>query len=268
MLLGLAAVAAVLALSSRGTSVNFLFSRDLTRVQMEFVNFVAKFGRVYGSSEEFNERFAVFQSNLAFIEATNAKDLEYKLAVNQFADMTYEEFASIYLKTKKNTDRSGHEVLPVGTHGHSKDWRAVHAVTSVKDQGSCGSCWAFSATGVIESAHFIKAGQKAGDLVDLSEQQLVDCISTKDSHGCDGGLMTDAFDYVKLNGQTSTAEYRYTGRDGKCKKFTPTTSVSASFHVTPGNNDAMMSAIDFEPIAVAVAAGVEFMFYGSGVLSC
>ena len=159
--------------------------------------FKNRYNKVYGNKSIENYRHDIFDYNVEKIK--NHKHDSYKLGVNEFTDLTHEEFFGNYILDEghyinfakcKHIDYS-HIMLGVPK---SQDWRIKNAVTPVKNQGQCGSCWAFSAVGAIEGIMSISSGK----LVDLSEQQVVDC-STIDQ-GCQGGLMTNAFDYVIENG--------------------------------------------------------------------
>jgi len=192
------------------------------------------------------------------------------MAVNEFADMTFEEFHA--KMTGYNRVQMGHLRSMNGPHQNVKapaasvDWRTKGAVTPIKNQQQCGSCWAFSATGSMEGAHQIKTG----NLVSLSEQQLVDCSGAEGNMGCDGGLMDYAFQFVIDNkGITSETQYPYTAQDGTCQtNVTSVTTISSFTDVTSGSETALLSAVNIGPVSVAIEADQPcFQFYSGGILS-
>jgi len=167
--------------------------------QEEFVAYVKQFNKVYTADELFS-RFQNFVDNKKAIEAHNAKGLSWEMGVNQFSDLTPKEFSDVYMgyiPRQNDFARSQNEhVAPEGqVLADSLDWRTKGAVTPIKDQGQCGSCWAFSTTGSVEGANQIKSGK----LESLAEQQLVDCAGSSGNQGCNGGLMDDAFEYIIKN---------------------------------------------------------------------
>merc|ERR1711943_99745 len=136
------------------------------------------------------------------------------MGVNQFTDLTLEEFQALNIRGFVKSGERGlaylgeHEDTEVAA---SVDWRSKGAVTPVKNQGQCGSCWAFSTTGSVEAAYFLKHGT----LKSFSEQQLVDCAGGRyHNNGCHGGLMDYAFQYIESNPLELESDYRYTARDG------------------------------------------------------
>jgi len=243
-----------------------------THLQEEWELFKITHGKTYTEVEE-KFRMQVFLDNRQGIARHNTRHLNgevsYTLAMNKYGDLLHHEFVTTMNGyTDKNNTKIGNSVtfmkpanieLPVNV-----DWRSEGAVTPVKDQGACGSCWAFSATGALEGQHF----RKTGELVSLSEQNLVDC--SDENGGCNGGLMDYAFLYVKDNGGIDTeASYPYEGRDRSCR-FKPANigATAEGFNdIKSGDEDALKAAIaTVGPISVAIdASHSSFQFYSKGV---
>jgi len=215
-------------------------------------------------------RFDTFRQNAAKVVAHNAKGLSWTMALNEFADLTSDEFAAKYIGGfrpqvgPKNYELSHLRSVDVPS---SIDWSTKGAVTPIKNQGQCGSCWAFSTTGSTEGVNFIATNK----LVSLSEQQLVDCSGSYGNQGCNGGLMDNAFQYIIHNGGLCTEEaYPYEGADGTCKSSTCTSAVTISGYkdVPQDSDSAMMSAVAQNPVSVAIEADQSaFQFYAGGVLT-
>jgi C1A family cysteine protease len=167
-----------------------------------FLGYVAEFNKDYSDAVEMAHRFSIFKQNLDIVNAHNAKESSFKMGINQFSDLTDEEFKATHTGfRKKNASLRGEykcEVdVPSKDIKSSIDWRELNKVTPVKDQGSCGSCWAFSATGTLEAHWLVEDDPHRTSKPDFAEQELVDCVYPEDQDTCQtGGEMVDAFKYL------------------------------------------------------------------------
>ncbi|CAE5959534.1 unnamed protein product [Arabidopsis arenosa] len=227
-------------------------------------------GQNQNSLVEKDRRFEIFKDNLRFIDDHNEKNLSYRLGLTRFADLTNDEYRSKFLgaKMEKKGERrtSQRYEARVGDElPESIDWRKKGAVAEVKDQGSCGSCWAFSTIGAVEGINQIVTG----DLITLSEQELVDC-DTSYNEGCNGGLMDYAFEFIIKNGGIDTdKDYPYKGVDGTCdqiRKNAKVVTIDSYEDVPTYSEDSLKKAVAHQPVSVAIEAGGRaFQLYDSGI---
>jgi len=206
----------------------------------------------------------------------NSNNYTFKMRLNQFADLTTDEFLLAVHGHSKSCFQSTKSVLksisssqsePINNNPISVDWTTKGVVTPVKNQGSCGSCWSFSATGATECRMAIATG----NLTSLSEQELIDCSKSEGNDGCNGGLMDNAFQYIMKGGLCSEDEYPYKAQDGECQASTCGTKydqIGNYSDVTIDSDTALENAVATGCVSVAIEADQSsFQFYSTGVLS-
>uniref|UniRef100_A0A0A9AQG0 Uncharacterized protein n=1 Tax=Arundo donax TaxID=35708 RepID=A0A0A9AQG0_ARUDO len=234
-----------------------------------FEEWVAKYRKAYSSFEEKLRRFEVFKDNLKHIDEINKKVSSYWLGLNEFADLTHDEFKAAYLGLRPSRDGSSGSFRYGGVSADdvpkAVDWRDKGAVTEGKNQGQCGSCWAFSTVAAVEGINQIVTG----NLTSLSEQELIDC-STDGNNGCDGGMMDYAFSYIAGSGGLHTEEaYPYLMEEGDCDEKAGSEQVVtiSGYEDVPANDEqALVKALAHQPVSVAIeASGRHFQFYEGGV---
>jgi hypothetical protein len=249
--------------------------------QLLFSKWMTQHSKKY-ETKDFFHRYNVFKHNMDYVFTHNQKNTSYTLAMNPFGDMTSKEFVATHNGYKpRSRDFVKSKLAPVApVHAvkapASVDWRTKGAVTPIKNQGQCGSCWSFSTTGSVEGAVSIREGKPA---VGLSEQQLMDCSQAEGNEGCNGGLMDDAFQYIidndKKGGLCTEEEYPYQGVQGKCRAYSicagnkGVATISAFTDVVPsqaGSDSDLQAAVAIGPTSIAIEADqMDFQFYSSGV---
>jgi len=215
--------------------------------------------------EEFLSRYNIFKSNMDFVESHNAANKSFAVAMNKFGDLSAEEFGRFFLGTRVSVSTAVRQVSAPGANPAQWDWRTKGAVTAIKNQGQCGSCWSFSTTGSTEGCHFLTTKK----LVSLSEQNLMDCSTSQGNQGCDGGLMTQAMDYIISNkGIDTESSYPYTAQDGTChyKAANSGATLKSYINVNQGDENDLQDKVYLGPTSVAIdASHSSFQFYSSGV---
>jgi hypothetical protein len=266
---------------SNGVAVEYNLIEENIRLELhprwvDFLHFIEMFNKKYLDSE-LEQRFTIFLKNLELIENHN---YSFELGLNPFSDLSQEEFEEY----TKGGYIPRQELLPIKRRGLLRfgrttscsqfkttsqslpdaiDWRQRNAVTEVKDQGQCGSCWSFSATGSMEGAWAIKTGK----LVRFSEQQLIDCSIVYGNSGCQGGLMEAAFEYVIDKSACSENDLPYRANGGLCSGCRSVAHFSSCVDVTRNNQLHLKEAVSIGPVSVAIEAdAVIFQFYKNGIV--
>jgi len=245
-----------------------IFAED-SLVFQRFTEFTHKYNKVYASVEEFQTRYENFKNNLIEVLAADQFSGNHTRGITKFSDLTKAEFKAQYLTLQHKAgwcQSSSPSFLVEQSHvADSLDWRAKGKVSPIKDQGQCGSCWAFSTVAYLESQSLI-VNNKA---LTYSEQQLVDCDRDADA-GCNGGLMQTAFNYIEENGIESDTKYPYKARDQTCKfdKASVIAKVANVQCYEDVTNDQIKQYLNsVGPLSIAVDA-TDFQSYDSGILSC
>jgi len=240
--------------------------------QDAFVSWMQKYNKAYLPDEMF-ARFDIFKQHYDDVLKHNAGNYTWKIDLNQFSDLTLEEFRATYLRYDALPRTGGNRITlealralnkgPSAYPSGAVDWTTKGVVTGVKDQGQCGSCWTFGTTGGLEGAIAIKKGH----LTSLSEQQLVDCGAPYGGAGCNGGSNDIGYNYAQKNGLCTEQAYPYTAKDGTCKSSSCTmsadTKIAGYTHVPHGDNG-LGAGVDITPISIGIDADY-WGSYSSGV---
>jgi C1A family cysteine protease len=241
--------------------------------KLAFKQWQKEFDRTYANYEEESAAFLTFLDNWVRVITENSKGHTYELQLNQFADMNSDEFRT-YIhgngescvlpeERKVISSDSGEEAVATCS---SVDWVSMGKVNPVKNQGGCGSCWAFSAVACVESRYAIAKGT----LNSLSEQELVDCSGSYGNAGCSGGWMDNGFKYIEANnGLALESDYAYTATDGTCEssKYTHYDPITGYKDVSADSSSALAAALCDGPVSIAIEADqYAFQFYSGGVL--
>ncbi|XP_065870882.1 cysteine proteinase mucunain-like [Euphorbia lathyris] len=249
--------------------------RSEAQIRRMYEIWLVRHHKSYNALGEKERRFQIFKDNLKFIDEHNSLNLTYKVGLNRFADLSNEEYRSMFLGTRMERKnllnskvKSQRYLFNVGDDlPENVDWREKGAVAAVKDQGQCGSCWAFSTVASVEGINQIVTG----DLISLSEQELVDCDRSY-NQGCNGGLMDYGFQFIIKNGGIDTEQdYPYKAADNVCdpnRKNTKVVSIDGFEDVPENDEKSLMKAVAHQPVSVAIEAGGRaFQLYQSGVFT-
>jgi len=238
----------------------------ISETEFAFMNYISEYGKNYSSIQEYEFRLAQFVRTHEGIIAENADPTHtYVAGHNKMSDWTPAEYKALLTYTAMPESEKNYEDFEPVVNASPIDWRSKGDVQAIKDQGQCGSCWAFSTISAVESGWRIKHG---GALQNLSEQLLVDCDTG--CYGCNGGWQYKGFNYFKTHGAMTESSYPYTARDGSCKYSSNNTGVKTTGYtnVSADNPTAMKNALANQPIAVSIEAD-KFCFqsYSSGIFN-
>ena len=234
-----------------------------------FSLFKKQYNKQYSSKNEELKRFAIFANTFQAIEDVNNQDKPYKLAVYEFADLTEQEFAQKYLRKPEKITFSGSvdQNIKYNLKDNEVDWQALGLIARVKDQGTCGSCWAFGAIGAAEMIYNKQSNRKFKDFIELSEQDLVDCCHAENTNGCNGGEPIDAMTCL-TSGVASEKDYPYLAYDSQCADIKKEFASKGYVQIEKGNNEELLIVLLNQAIDIGVnAAAFNFRFFKSGVIT-
>ena len=236
---------------------NGIFGLSLNSTYMQNYNeYIQKYNKSFS-----NDNFIVFKNNSMLVDTVNNQNKSYTLELNMFSDNYPQQFNEFTIKEPNihhNLDLD--DIVP-----ENVDWRNKNAVTHVKNQLDCGSCWAFSTTGAVEAVVAIKTGK----LHNISEQQLVDCSSDEGNQGCNGGTMDQGFQYIIDNdGICSESEYPYVAQQEQCEDCKTDVTISNYSDIERNDEKILKRAVSHQPVSVAIQANQpSFQQYSSGIYS-
>lgn len=255
----------------------FTVSLSISHANNKFALYKEQFGKVYATAEKELAALNAFLENDRFIEEHKTRSSTYSVAHNIFSDMTTEEFKAHYVGNLdlsrsglrgENNLLSWYDASLSATPPASIDWVAKGAVTPVQNQSKCGGCWAFSTTGSIEGANFVENGI----LEKLSEQELVSCDRV--DHGCQGGVMDQAYGFVEQEGICTEAAYPFNsgadGISGSCRSTScqSVLKITGYKRVPIMDESSLKSAVAQQPVSIAIEADHRsFQLYHGGVYS-
>lgn len=264
----LALTATVIVFSSLHQTTSEPFDKQTTATQFSF--FKNEFAKTYSSLSEMDYRMQVFASNSAIINQHNSNlKSTYKLGINQFSDITFEEFSAKYLRNDPEDNYQmgpelNSELYYGNSDGQEVDWVKAGIVGKVKNQASCGSCWAFSAVSVVEEAYALF---KKVPIPNLSEQELVDCSTSYGNEGCGGGFSFQGLDYIREKGINNGKDYPYKAVDLKCKSKLSGKGWAKieKWTVLLGGPGNLADGLRQQPTTASFHVQSDFMQYKSGV---
>ncbi|KAK8794814.1 hypothetical protein WA158_001795 [Blastocystis sp. Blastoise] len=241
-------------------------------IHVSYDQYLSQFNKPLLKNGEYNFRKQVYDSNLKFINEFNRRNETFQLGLTRFTDLTSEEYSSGFCSCSfpisslsennnkyKKTNGTSIQDLP------SKiDWRSNNVVSRVRDQGNCGSCYAFAILGSIESLYAIRTGT----LYELSPQQVVDCSVKKGNSGCSGGSFPATYNYIQQEGLTLETSYPYIAVDQNCQPFHSVVNITGYEYITDGDETILQQYVSKQPVAVLVSATQPtFQHYIKGVLT-
>lgn len=273
-----AAAAMLFHLPNEGSNIQSLFTENTSysEEQFAFMQFVAQYGKTYGTKSDINSRFEIFAENFRRMKAHNSHSTTYQMGINKFSDLSLEEFEVLYHKNglaipkvrEERKMRLQSALVDSSEPAPEKaDWREAGKLTPSQDQASCGACWAFTTTSTIESMIAIKNDAAP---IALSVQHLMDCDEV--NFGCGGGWMLDAYEFSKSQGLIKESDYPMTYRPskGSCQQVSNVERFRNTDQKEEDNisNDRLKKLVSIRPVGIAMHSNAKcLMGYQSGILT-